>query len=91
MSYGVGRRLGSNLALLRLQCRPSAIDGIQPLAWELPYAMDAAPQKKKKRKKKNNRRQITGHLFLHELSHGWVSSSPPHLLATRHTLLKEYW
>ena len=41
--FGVGqRRGGSGLALLWLWCRPAAVALIQPLAWELPYAMSAA-------------------------------------------------
>ena len=58
MSYGVGHRRGSDLALLWLWCRPAAVAPIQPLAWEPPYAVGAAqeiakkPKKKKKKKKK---------------------------------------
>ena len=48
MSYGVGRRHGSDLALLWLWCRLVAIALIQPLAWEPPYAMGAALKKKDK-------------------------------------------
>ena len=40
MSHGVGCRRGSHLALLC--CRPAAMALIRPLAWEPPYAMDAA-------------------------------------------------
>ena len=40
--------------LLWLWCRPATVALIQPLAWELPYAMDAAPKKGKKKKKKHN-------------------------------------
>ena len=35
--------------------RPAATALIQPLAWELPYATDAALTKKKKKKKKKKR------------------------------------
>ena len=52
MSCGVGRRRGSNLALLWLWRRPVATALIEPLAWEPPYAMGAAQEKKKKKKKK---------------------------------------
>jgi len=51
VSCGVGGRRGWDLALLRQLTAP-----IQPLAWELPYAMGEAlkkTKKKKKRKKKN--------------------------------------
>ena len=40
MSYGVGRRRGSDLALL--WHRPSATAPIGPLAWEPPCAVGAA-------------------------------------------------
>ena len=39
---GVGRRLGSDPALLRLWHRPAAAAPIQTLAWEPPYATGAA-------------------------------------------------
>ena len=42
MSCGVGCRQGLEPALLWLGCRLAAIALIQPLAWELPYATDAA-------------------------------------------------
>ena len=42
VSCGVGRRLGSDPALLLLWCRPAAVALIRPLAWELPYAMGIA-------------------------------------------------
>ena len=48
MSYGIGRRHGSDLALLWLWHRLTATSLIQPLAWELPYATGAALKKKKK-------------------------------------------
>ena len=38
MSYGVGCRCGSDLALLWLWYRLAAAAPIRPLAWELPYA-----------------------------------------------------
>ena len=46
MSCGVGRRHGSDLAFLWLWRRPAATAPIQPLAWELPYAMGAVLKKK---------------------------------------------
>jgi len=42
MSCGVGRRRGSDLALLWLCCRLAATALIQPLAWELPFARGVA-------------------------------------------------
>ena len=49
MSCGVGRRFGLDpmLLLLWLWRRPAAIAPIQPLAWELPYAVGAALKSKK--------------------------------------------
>ena len=52
MSCGVGHRHGSDLVLLWLWCRPTAIALIQPLAWEPPYATDAALKAKKIKKLK---------------------------------------
>ena len=47
MSCGVGRRHGSDLALLWLWCRPAAIAPIRPLAWEPPYATGEALKRQK--------------------------------------------
>ena len=44
MSCGVGRRRGSDPALLWLWRRPVATAPIQPLAWEPPYAAGAAQE-----------------------------------------------
>ena len=52
MSYGVGRRHGSGLALLWLWCRLAAIAPIGPLAWEPLSAVGVALEKEKKTKKK---------------------------------------
>ena len=49
MSYGVGLRHGSDLALLWLWCRLAALALIRPLAWEPPYAAGAALKKSKKK------------------------------------------
>ena len=57
MSYGVGRRLGSDLAFLWLWCRPAAAARIRPLAWEPPYAVGAALQKAERPKKKKKERK----------------------------------
>ena len=42
MSCGLGRRFGSDLALLWLWRKPAAGAPIQPLSWELPYAAPVA-------------------------------------------------
>src|SRR5512147_1726058 len=66
MSCGVGRRRGSDPALLWLWRRPVATAPIRHLAWEPPYAAGAAQEiattttttkkkKKKRRKKKGHR------------------------------------
>jgi len=44
VSCGVGRRRGSDPALLWLWRRPVATAPIQPLAWEPPYAAEAAQE-----------------------------------------------
>ena len=49
MSYGVGRRHGSDAMLLWLWCKLAAL--IQPLAWEPPYATGGGSKKEKKKKK----------------------------------------
>ena len=54
MSRSVGHRRCWDPALLWLWCRPAATAPIQPLAWELPYALGAAPKSQKKKKKKAN-------------------------------------
>ena len=53
MSSGVGHRCGSDPALAWLWYRPAAVAPILPLAWEFPYAANAA-LKSKKNKKINN-------------------------------------
>ena len=59
MSYGVGHRCGSDLALLWLWlwCRPVAVALIRPLACEPPYASDAALKRQKKTKKKKKKKE----------------------------------
>ena len=46
MSCGVGRRHGSDPALLWLWYRLAAAVPIQPLAWELPYVVLKREKKK---------------------------------------------
>ena len=52
MSYGVGGRCGLDPALLWLWLWPAAVASIQPLAWELPYAMGTALKRPKRKKEK---------------------------------------
>jgi len=52
MNSGVGRRCGSDLALLWLGRRPAATAPIKSLAWDPPCAAGAALEKAKKKKKK---------------------------------------
>ena len=49
MSHDVDHRLASDPALLWLWCMPVATVPIRPLAWEPPYAMDAALKDQKRR------------------------------------------
>ena len=51
VSFGVGRRHGSYLALLWLWLGPAAAAPIGPLAWELPYAEGAALKRQKDKKR----------------------------------------
>ena len=53
MSCGVGRRHGSDPALLCLWRRPAATALIRPLAWESPYASGAAQEMAKRPQKKD--------------------------------------
>ena len=61
VSFDVGHRHGLNLSCCGCGCRLVATAPIQPLAWEVPYAVGAAlkkqqqkqQQKKKKRKERN--------------------------------------
>ena len=50
MSCGVGRRCGSDPALLWLWCWLAAIAPIHPLGWEPPYVPGGALKSKKKKK-----------------------------------------
>ena len=49
MSCGVGRRRGSDLALLWLWWRPAAVALVRPLAWGPPHAAGAALESKKQK------------------------------------------
>jgi len=50
VSCGVGRRLGSDPALLWLWCRPAAVAPTGPLAWEPPHAVGTALKTKQNKK-----------------------------------------
>ena len=50
----MGRRRGSDPVLLWLWRKPAATAPIRPLAWEPPYATEAALEKAKRRKKKKD-------------------------------------
>ena len=58
----MGHRLGLDLVLPWLWCRPAAAAPIKPLAQETPYAVGTALKKterpKKKKKKKKKKRQF---------------------------------
>ena len=51
MNCGVGHRHGLDPVLLWLWCRQTAAAPIEPLAWELPYAVSVALKRGKKKKK----------------------------------------
>ena len=55
---GVGRRRGSDPALLRLWRRLAATAMIRPLAWEPPYAAGAAQEMAKRQKKNKQTKDI---------------------------------
>ena len=55
MSCGVGCRLSSDPLLLWLWCRLVATAPIGPLAWDPPYAVEAALEKAKKKKRKKEK------------------------------------
>ena len=54
MSCGIGHTHSLDPVLLWLWCRPAATARIQPLAWEIPYAVGTALKRKKKKKKNTN-------------------------------------
>ena len=65
MSCGIGRRRGSDPALLWLWLWLAAEALIQPRAKETPYAMDVTKKKKKKKKKKVSKivNDLTGNII----------------------------
>ena len=62
MSCGVGRRHGSDLALLWLWRRLVATSPIQPLAWEPPHAVGVAL---KRQKTKGKKKKVISHSCHH--------------------------
>ena len=58
MSCGVGHRLGLDLVLLWLWCRPAATALIRPLVWEPSYATGVALKRQKTEEKKKKPRII---------------------------------
>jgi len=68
VSYDVGCRCGSDLALLWLWCRLTAIALIKTLAWELPYAVSPALKSKKKKIALIKNIKITLHFGNQEIS-----------------------
>ena len=54
MSWGVGHRRGSDLALLWLWHRPLATAPIRPLVWETTYVERAALISKKEKKNEDD-------------------------------------
>ena len=57
MSCGIGRRCGSDPALLWLWCRLDVTAPIQPLTWESQDAKGAALKRQKKKKKKKKKKK----------------------------------
>ena len=68
MSCVAGCRQGSGPALLWLWCRLTAAALIQPLVWELPYALGVAIKKKKKKKKEKKKKIVHKMQILIEIS-----------------------
>ena len=60
MSCGVGRKCGSDLALLWLWHRPAATAPVQSLALESPYATGVALKRQNKKLKKKNKESEDG-------------------------------
>ena len=57
MSYGVGRRVCSDLVWLWLWRRLAATAPIGPLAWEPPYVVGVALKRQKETRKKERERK----------------------------------
>ena len=61
MSCGVGRRRGSDLALVWLWHRPGSTAPTDPLAWEPPYAVGVALKRTKDKKERKKENQMKKH------------------------------
>ena len=57
MSSGIGCRLGLDPVLLWLWCKAAATAPIRPLAWELPYAAEAALEKAKRQQQQQQQKK----------------------------------
>ena len=69
MSCGIGRRRGSDLALLWQWLWLAALAPIGPLAWEPPYAPGVALSQKKKNKTKQKESSVMRTPRAHKKSH----------------------
>ena len=58
MSCGVGRRCSLDPAWPWLQLRPAGVVLIQPLSWELPYALGGALKRQGKKKKEKKKKTL---------------------------------
>ena len=58
VSFGVGHRHGSDLALLWLWHRLAAVSPIKSLAWESPYATGAKKKNKRQKTKQTNKKTV---------------------------------
>ena len=67
MGCGVGRRHGSDPALLWPWYRPAATVPVRPLAWVPPYATGTALEKAKKKTKKKKRVPIVAQQLQNQL------------------------
>ena len=61
MSCDIGHRHSLDPPSLWLWCRPEAAAPIRPLAWEPPYAVDAALKSKKKKQQKKPKKPKSFH------------------------------
>ena len=64
MSCGVGRKCGSDLALLWLWLWLAATALIRPLGWKPPYAVGAALKSILKKERKEERKELSYVLFV---------------------------
>ena len=71
MSCGVGRRRGSDPAMLWLWCKPAAAAPMPALAWELPYAACAAIKSKKQTNKNQKPKNTISSTWLTDQLNKW--------------------